>query len=566
MSKRSKLILVCFILAALVAVFAGCNRGGGNQPAATPAPAAQATPAPAADPATPAADPADDDPFAVPVHFTFANLADPLDFDSCEIFQMYSEKFNFTWEVIPLTWDAWGERVTLWIAAGDMPDVTLWNWNFAEYMLYVSQGAFRPLPYGWYERFPNLASTQRATGAMERVQVNGRQYILPRVTFYHFAPIDAPLYHGSVIYRRDWAEALGVGPWECGDMVSLEDFKEYLYGAMNHNPDGMPPGSVTGFSATFGLVARLFVSMGDAGYNTFYQIDANGNHALSGEFVWGAASEGTLRGMHLLRDLWLDGYVDQDFFMTTDQSFIDRFHAGLVAAFWADMTVGNLNNHFNNFYNNNPDLGDPEEIVGLINILSPFDNRWHGTSDPNNWSAFVFNPDVDDVTMERILAIFDHSVTFEQQEILRMGIEGRDWQRLPDGNYEIIRERNPDGTLPGLATIYPAAGQLAGLNILGDDFSFANPATRQRARDVTARQYQMKELYGNLLPLNLNWVFWDSPARRNMHGGATIVEEMVRVIVSADSPEDMEAQWQDWLDAQMWLVQPLLDELNAEFN
>ncbi|MCL2060782.1 MAG: extracellular solute-binding protein, partial [Oscillospiraceae bacterium] len=519
--------------------------GGATTAAATTAAATQAADA-GANGASGA-----DGPYAEPVHFTFANLGDDtLDYSNDIIYQEYSERFNFTWEIYTMIWDNWGEKTRLWINAGDMPDIVYWNFNYAEYLQYVDAGMLGALPAGWEANYPNVNDVQLRTGIKDYVVIDGTQYALPRATFYHFSPVDTLMYHGSCIYRPDWLEALGMDPWEDGGMITLEQFKEYINGAINNNPDGLPASSVTGLTDTYALVCRLIVSMGDEGYNTFYLRD--------GQYIWGPTTEGTLEGIRLLRELYQGGYIDPDFYMITDKVHGDKFNAGTAAMFFDDMTAGSYAGYIRSFGDANPELGDPNDHISLVNILAP-DGKWHGTQSANWWSAMIFHPSLEAVKMERALALFDYTATLEGQEQVRMGIEGVDFIKHGKGDYELIRPQNENGMWPSISSIYPSLSMLNSFVINGDDFNFANPETLQRAKDVTAKQYKNKELMGSLLPYDYDWQFYSSPVKSN-YSGSLINDEIVRIAIGTG---DIESEWQVFIDSMKGTVDPLLEELNT---
>ena len=72
-----------------------------------------------------------------------------MDYNSDNLYKLVSEKFNFDYEVFPVSKDAQDDKIRIWINGGTMPDSVTWrNFNYQEYVSYAQQGLIAPLPDG----------------------------------------------------------------------------------------------------------------------------------------------------------------------------------------------------------------------------------------------------------------------------------------------------------------------------------------------------------------------------------------------------------------------------------
>ena len=124
----------------------------------------------------------------------------------------------------------------------------------------------------------------------------------------------------------------------------------------------------------------------------------------------------------------------------------------------------------------------------------------------------------------------------------------------------------PEGTaLEGSEGKYPSIGGYMIANLkLWDDFMLDSPVVDQHWRDVSRAGYENKIKYGTPETFTAtDWDCWtyDSPARRQ--ASFTYADEYISLVTNSGSEEELEANWQAWIDSKMGIIQPVLDELNA---
>ena len=96
-------------------------------PEATEAPAAE-SPAASDDGGETPAEPAAEGETTYDTNITISmNVLDAEKTGGTERDAWFNEKFNVTWDFIPVTWGDWTEKVRAWVAADDMPDILWWD-------------------------------------------------------------------------------------------------------------------------------------------------------------------------------------------------------------------------------------------------------------------------------------------------------------------------------------------------------------------------------------------------------------------------------------------------------
>lgn len=73
-----------------------------------------------------------------------------MDYTSDALYQFISDKFNFDFEVYPVSKDSQKEKIMTWVNGGTMPDsVTMRDFDYQWYVSSAEQGLLAPLPEGW---------------------------------------------------------------------------------------------------------------------------------------------------------------------------------------------------------------------------------------------------------------------------------------------------------------------------------------------------------------------------------------------------------------------------------
>lgn len=466
--------------------------------------------------------------------------------------QFWSQKFNWELDVISFSWDNWDDTMRIWASSGDLPDVSIFNYNHADGASWAEQGLVKRLPDDWKERWPNVARVYEKTtlGPYLEEQFGG-VYYLPRARFDVNLPGDPLPNHQMVNIRKDWADAVG---FPIKDAYTISEVMDYARLVKEQDPgklgDKLVPIALDPTNAV-----TMFIAHNSTYYNTFYK-DENG------EYQWGATTQDTLDGLKLMWQAYDEGLLYPEFYALKNQEDADMFNVSGTAAadYWNGTATGMQVDMATKF---TPSVGiDAREAVHMAPVLGE-DGKFHQQDLINFWGCIVFSPKIDDAKFERFMDALDYGCTEEGYRLQVAGFEGEDYEYDEDGNMvSLIPEGQP---LEGTDGKYPSIGgyMLANLK-LWDDFMLDSPVVDQHWRDVSRAGYENKVKYGTpeTFPKN-DWTVWtyDSPAKRQ--AAFDYNNEYIGIVTSSGSLEELEANWHSWIDSKMSIIQPVLDELNA---
>lgn len=482
------------------------------------------------------------------VNFTMSMLElGGSSYNDDDIYRYFSDKFNFDYEIWPITWDNWSEKDRIWINGGTMPDAAFWDFNFTELVNYAEQGLISPLPDGWETKYPNLYDMIQATGIAHKLSVDGKVYAIPRCTFMHFAPNARALSTKTIFYRMDWAKQLGL---EIGPSITIDQLADFCRKAIDADLAGS--GKTLGIAANAMNLLYLGLRVANPAYDFFPKID--------GKYVWGPTVDGTVEGIERLRSWYEDGIIDPDFYLDASSEPLNKFATGLAACHINDGSISNYVLRCRDFVNAHPGV-DPYEYVGVTTLVNN-DGEWVNKENGNFWTAFLFSPDIDDTTFDRLLSLIDYTCTKEGQEIINMGLPGIDWDYNADGTYKVLRSAEADGSYTDIKKKYDSVYLWWVFTISADDFSYADPCINELAKK---RVIDMEEVRGQskiFYAYDPDYVFFASEAKSQY--SVNIIDEVVRLIL--DKNADIPAEWNAFIEANRSIWEPVVNDLNAAFT
>lgn len=437
-----------------------------------------------------------------------------------------------------------------------MPDMLFTDFNYKDYTSWVNQDLVKRFPDNWKTKYPNLGYVYDQTmlgPALEDV-VAGNTAVFPNIIFFTKPtnPKIAP--HYSIYFRKDWASALG---FDIKDQYTLVEMEEMIEKFMQDGSslDGVETGKIDTWNLDTGRVSGVYISSQWADWSRFYKDD-------TGKYVWGPDDPRVFPMLQHMKEGIDKGIVSKNFASFQNEEQDDLFYAGQAFSIWSHGWVGPINGNYDKFTKNTG-----QEALDSIQeaVLTDTDGHFQEYEQLNYWSCMVFDPKLSDAKFDRLLSLSDYVVTTEAQEIARMGIEGKDWERDGD-TYKIIRDKDPEtGGFVDLGLLYPGAGVYGSFFILGDDFAARNPAIRPEYHKVARTMYNTKQKIGidtgTVKSYNFETYFFDGPnyTRLNINLG----NDMVQLCMQDG---DLRTNFDAWLKDRHVVVDPVLDELNAAFG
>ena len=546
MAKKITSLLLVLLMALSLAA---CSTGAPTEAPATDAPAAEA-PADGTD--APAADGGAESAYADKLTISMSMLDAEKSGVSAKD-QWLCEKFNFEWDLIPVTWGDWNEKVRAWIAGDDLPDILWWDMkagNTSEFRMWAEAGAFREIPQDM-SAWPELeALLERAWSDETFLTVNGKLYGWPCLRANPDWYDDACF--NQFVYRRDWAKAVGM--YKEGDMYTWDEVKAMIKAVQEQDPGNLGAGQTIGIVSETWAFPGVFLELSGWQQKRYgYQINEE-----TGLYEYYAATDGYLNELKHVTELYQDGYIWKDQVVDSGSDGMNNFYGG--KAFMA-LTGAGPTWLTGTAWPKMVDTGivDSRDDVAPMIVLSPADNEtFYLIQTEDLWTVAHFRHDLEDEKMNRILDIWNWLASEEGRIFRVAGIEGVDYTKNDDGAYNILWEKNADGQYINpyadySYNIYQPAGSLATPNETSDPAGYEayenffemmrSPAYKAQLKDWESEAFG-GELYSTLGP-DINTKFSEKTTEIVVGGG------------------DVEAQWTAFVESMMPDVQAVLDELNA---
>ncbi|MEG1891314.1 MAG: hypothetical protein RR301_07850 [Clostridia bacterium] len=482
---------------------------------------------------------------------TSINLPENVSFMDDDVYRAFDKKFNFAYDLINITWETWDERDRLWITSGDMPDMLFWNFYPKDYKNYSEQGLVKALPDDLETKYPNLAAAMKKTGISDYLKAKdpeNKLYMIPNVIYLNppTKTTDLVLDPKVVYYRKDWATKVGI---TVGDTMTVQQLAELAQAFIEKDPGGNGAGATIGLSAVPSAIDAIFVQTYNAFFNQFHKDE-------SGKYVWGGFEDATLAGVKNLKKYYDMGIIDHDYYAFKGKEHYEKFDSGIAGMFMDGASAANVNERFNAFGRANPGI-DPASAIGLATVISD-DGVYRGEQNViNYWAGLLFNPDIEDEKLDRILSILDYTATEEGQRLIHCGIEGRDF--TIDGDIlAITRAKDENGNFVNIADLYPSYNFFFTKAVLPDDWSARDLSLPAVVREMAVNMYLVKEQKAQLVEPDYDIVLFNGEKKLKF---ALRIDDLITEMIL--SGEDIDAKWQTFIADNSANVQGVLDEVNA---
>jgi putative aldouronate transport system substrate-binding protein len=318
------------------------------------------------------------------------------------------------------------------------------------------------------------------------------------------------------------------------------------------------PGVTRGRTDTWNLdtggVASAFLGSQWPNATRFYK-DA------SGKYVWGPDDPRVLELLKYMKQAIDKGIVSKNFASFKNAEQDSLFASGQAFGMYNHGWIEYVYRYFNQF----------QEATGLDPfdrlqqaVLTDANDHYLGYESLNYWSCLYFNPNLSDAKFSRLLSILDYIASDEGQDIIRLGVEGKDYTR--DGDViTITRAKDASGNFEPISKLYPGAGIYSHITICADDFAAKNPAIPQQYHKYPRTIYDTKQKIGvdagTVQSTDFDLYFFSGP--NYLKFNTDVAAELVRVCMMDG---DLTANYNNWLKDMHAVADPVLAELNAAFG
>lgn len=257
-----------------------------------------------------------------------------------------------------------------------------------------------------YENLSKLKDT-----VLQNTSVDGKIYGLYQ---------GRPLSRQGLIYRKDWAEKVGI----TSPPSTTEELMEMARAFTEDDPNN------SGKDDTIGLADRA-----DLTYGAFKTVSSwfgtpnnwgEKDGKLQPEFMF----EGYVDTMDFIRDMRDNGYINQDFPVTSKTDQQSMFKNGTSGMYIGSM--GDVLSIYNDAVELNPDV--LYDVQNRISADGVDEGVW---SIPGYGTVVLFPKSAveDEAELKQILSFFDKLMTPEVSNILYWGVEGEHYNVSEDGQF-----------------------------------------------------------------------------------------------------------------------------------
>lgn len=540
-----------FALALVLILALGCVAC--SAPAQAPEDAADPT---AQSPEAPAAE--TDSAFAEHVTFTMNTTSDPPAEDDA-LWNYYTDKFNFTVDWVPLQYAERFDKLRIWIATDDLPDVVWIGLNdviYSEYITWMNSGMFAEVPS--LDAYPNIQAMydQEAMLGDELCTFDGKLMSLPAMR--DSASYDFMINMG-IGYRADWAEKLGMR--NEGDVYTWEEFMNLLQAFIEQDPGGNGAGNTYGLCTRMGYFPDI---LGIWQTNpTPWTFEEPGYIEMDGQYVWYPSTDAYIEGLKIVKDLYDRGIIWPDNVIDSSETlYRELYVAGQMGAMAQNLSLGFVSQVRDDMLKVDPSL-ERDKVYAIAKISNPgTEDEFYQHAVASYWSCVAFSLKATDAQKDRFLATQDWNLSPEGRNLGLYGLEGTDFTVNDDGSINLLWEKDEAGTY---VDPYPFREYYTRLSVYDNAANFTNVSKNpQDVEDVrSAMDWSVENIGDKVKVLDYVQTYTTTPNKDKLGTFTAQTKAKVIDLIANSTLETIEAEWQAWIDEMMPQVQPVLDDLNA---
>ncbi len=512
-------------------------------------PAAQSPEAPAAE---------TDSAFAEHVTFTMNTTSDPPAEDDA-LWNYYTDKFNFTVDWVPLQYAERFDKLRIWIATDDLPDVVWIGLNdviYSEYITWMNSGMFAEVPS--LDAYPNIQAMydQEAMLGDELCTFDGKLMSLPAMR--DSASYDFMINMG-IGYRADWAEKLGMR--NEGDVYTWDEFMNLLQAFIEQDPGGNGAGNTYGLCTRMGYFPDI---LGIWQTNpTPWTFEEPGYIEMDGQYVWYPSTDAYIEGLKIVKDLYDRGIIWPDNVIDSSETlYRELYVAGQMGAMAQNLSLGFVSQVRDDMIKVDPSL-ERDKVYAIAKISNPgTEDEFYQHAVASYWSCCAFSLNATDAQKDRFLATQDWNLSPEGLNLGLYGLEGTDFTVNDDGSINLLWEKDEAGTY---VDPYPFREYYTRLSVYDNAANFTNVSKNpQDVEDVrSAMDWSVENIGDKVKVLDYVQTYTTTPNKDKLGTFTAQTKAKVIDLLANSTGDTIEADWRAWIAEMMPQVQPVLDDLNA---
>ena len=360
-----------------------------------------------------------------------------------------NEKFGVKIEASNYDFNSWDEMVNTAINGDNLTDVIHYNlkaYNFgATYEKWVDDLMFKALPDDM-SKWPNLNKMLNNISNLDALKINGKLYCIPIAN--DISNPNKDFSNFTYVYRRDWAKKIdeqnastpGYTPvYKEGDVYTWEEFNRLVAAFATEAPKKYMTDSEK-------AVALVDEAWGFPSVTNFYK-DAPHCYTkdANGKAINNFTGEKYIAGLDIGKQFVSNKYYSPDQYTFNEGDANKQYCAGLAGILYDNYSLANYITLRKTFKKNNK-TAPLDDATALLKVKGP-DGKFALEGTENWFGATMFNYNISDNKMNKILDILDYLLSEEGTRFAIYGKEGYDYS-IVDGKVELSPtswERGSDG-------------------------------------------------------------------------------------------------------------------------
>lgn len=547
-----------FALALVACMLLSCVACTSPTPAASDDPGTSPTdkPAQTADDGDPQVAPADE--FAEHVTFTMNTTSNPPT-DDDELWNYYTDKFNLSVDWIPLQYSERFDKLRIWIATDDLPDVVWIGLNdviYSEYITWMNTGMFAQVPD--LVDYPNIKAMydQESMLGDELCTFDGKLMSLPAMR--DSATYDFMINMGFG-YRADWAEKLNMR--NENDVYTWDEFMALMQAFIEQDPGGNGAGNTYGLATRMGYFPDI---LGIWQTNpTPWTFEEPGYVAVDGKYEWYPSTDSYVEGLKLVKDLYDRGIIWPDNVVDSSETlYRELYYAGQMGAIGQNNSLSWVSTVRDEVLAVDPTL-DRSKVYVIAKVAKPTnDNSYYQHAVASYWSCVAFSQRATDAQKQRFMATQDWNLTPEGKNLALYGLQDKDFTLDGDGNVTLLWAKDDSDTY---TDPYTFREYYSRLSVNDNAVNFTNVAKNQidveHVKD--SMDWSQANIADEVKVLDYAQTYTTTPNKDKLGTFTAQTKAKAIDLIANSTYDNIESEWRAWTAEMMPNVQPVLDDLNA---
>lgn len=462
--------------------------------------------------------------------------SDPADTYSSD----FGKKFNINLKPIAFTWSDWADKLKIWAAAGNLPDLFAHD---QPYYQWAKQGLLKGIPVATLKaKYPNVLR-YIPQNIQDALTIDGKLYSIPR-GHWDLAKYKA-LDLGGIYVQTAFLKKAGLS----SPPATVDEWMSFLRKAVKEDYSG------TGKTIGLNTIPRnMFILPFNPEFGYWMKED--------GKWIPSQLSKKNLESLKILQKLYQEGVIASDFMITAKRPD-DEKRAPFIKGTLAAIEM-----------NADPDMMDGGFITGnaapnsadgaFITLALPpkaKDGKRYFTALPNYWSYTGINAKVSDEKLDRILRLLNYNASPEGRMYAVYGVEGKDYRMDGTNVVNLLPKDERTGKQKRVNDVYPSADLARFLMSWDLEAAMTNPSHSQAIRDKSTAYFAA--VTKETVTIEPNWKIQmlSTPAKDKMVDLNSEYNDMMAKVVPLKG--DITKAYNDWVAQQMKKVGTAIKEVNA---